>query len=115
LRKLAPKLAVRWDEDSRNAASFIADQSANAAGGGTCSVCSRVVSGSRIDRLREGRCEACAKYRQRNPGKERPRNLWGTDSVDDQCPNVQTHHGLDARCGLPWGHEAGCQFGSEAA
>lgn len=109
LRSLGVKLAVEWDDASLDAAKAVARRSNEAAGAGRCSTCERVVSGSRIDRLRSGRCEACARYYARNK-QERPRALWGTDSTDDICPNIHTHHGIDRRCVLKVGHDEPCAW-----
>lgn len=122
LRKDAEKLMADWSlvdpwtkTDKRAAAEAIARRSQEPVGAGDCATCGRVVSGSRIDRLRSGRCQACDRYFARN-GQERPRALWGTDSTDDVCPNVLTHHGTDRRCGLSVGHEGACVFaGTEVA
>ena len=43
--------------------------------GAPCANCGRWVEGTPQDRIRGGRCEACAKYRSRN-GAERPKHLW---------------------------------------
>jgi hypothetical protein len=118
LRLLGVQLsAPQWDEPASpapgsgtkgEAAEGIARRSQEAAGAGDCMICARVVSGSTRDRLREGRCDACRKFRERNPGEERPRHLWGGDSIDARCPNVRTHLGVDRRCVLPYGHEGVC-------
>ena len=116
LDKMRETIEADWlTDDRREAAERIARRSAEAAGGGDCVTCHRVVSGSRVDRLREGRCGACAKYRQRNPGKERPRHLWSGDSIDDRCQNVLTRGGVDYPCGLLWGHDEDCRFAVSVA
>lgn len=110
----AVKLAVDWDEASRAAAEGVARRSNEAAGSGDCSNCGRLVSGSSVDRLRNGRCNACRVYWDRN-GVERPKALWGSDSTDDRCVAVGTHYGNDVRCGLAAGHDGDHQFAHEGA
>jgi len=44
----------------------------------TCSICSRVVTGVRDDRLKSSRCPACYEYLRRT-GTDRPRSLWHDD------------------------------------
>lgn len=46
----------------------------------SCYNCGRLVAGTRDDRLRAGRCDACFKFRQRNH-KERPKELWEGDGA----------------------------------
>lgn len=106
---LLEKAETHWTEEMRQAAEFIARKSADAAAGGNCANCGRVVSGSALDQLRKGRCDACRKYWDRNL-RERPRHLWGGDSLDDTCQTIRTHHGVDHSCALPWGHDEPCEF-----
>lgn len=106
LRALGVNLGVEWTEDAKNAASFVAKREK---GEGDCVNCKRFVPGEATDRLRHDRCEACARYWTRHDReKERPRHLWGSDSIDDRCPNQRTHHGIDRRCLLLWGHTGAC-------
>ena len=57
------------DEARRLAAEAVSPQAEE------CANCRVVVERTATDRLREGRCGACYKYRRRT-GQERPRELW---------------------------------------
>lgn len=109
LRSLAVTLGINWDADAKAAANFVAKKEN---GEGDCVNCGRYVPGTREDRLRQDRCEACARYWSRhNREKERPRHLWGGDSIDDSCQMVRTRHGIDSKCELAYGHDGECRFG----
>lgn len=109
LRTLGVKLSVEWDDGSLAAAEGVARRSLEPAGAGDCTICGRVVSGASRDRLRSGRCDACRKFWERN-GSERPKELWGSDSIDSQCVACLTRHGHDYRCILAVGHDHDHQF-----
>lgn len=99
---LRVKAETNWTDDAKNAASFVAKKEN---GEGDCVNCGRYVPGTRVDRLRNDRCEACARYWSRhNREKERPRHLWPGDSIDDRCTAIRTHLGTGYRCVLEWGH-----------
>lgn len=112
LKVLGVKLAVEWTPESLAAAEGVARRSMEPAGAGECANCKRLVSGSAIDRLRNGRCDPCRKYWDRN-GTERPKPLWGGDSIDDQCRASLTRGATDYRCTLRVGHEGDHQFDAE--
>ncbi len=114
LRYLGVKLLPDWeDPDKRADAESVARRSVEAAGSGDCRICNRLVSGASNDRLKNGRCGACHVYENRY-GVERPRHLWGGDSVDRRCVAVRTHHGTDSRCELDVGHDGDHTFNVEA-
>lgn len=108
LRSLAVTLGINWTDEAKQAASFVAKKEN---GEGDCVNCGRYVPGTRVDRLRHDRCEACARYWSRhNREKERPRHLWGSDSQDDSCQTVRSRHGIDHKCELDHGHSGECRF-----